>query len=583
MSRAKSNNPHSNIVVDLLRLIRGEGALRLALGEGLLALETCGGWKALGYPTLDAYARERLGRSGRWFSDARALARRLSESPDFRPLRDALSRGRLSTSKVEVVLKLLSGLTEQPVVQVVEMARFLTVKQLRQLVRVLEGRPTDSADAASPRSWVTITRQLDPVDLMAFEYILKLISSVSNLPDTDHSRAEAVEYVLAEAMTTLMRYSKLDLPSLAPEPEQAEAIQSVSEAPLTHDFRPSTNPDLDPALETEIAWPEPLELIDAQLASLSQTLARRDLDIGVLGRECALSGLHLEAGFPNFDDYCREVLQYPPTSMAARVALAERLRRLPPIETALLEGRIGFEAASLLARVSQAADAEEWVERASRLTLKRLREEVETARLFGRVSNEPARPPSRTQLREAQDFERTVYATLIGRTVSTLTPDEGQKSGGSQVEKTPLRLNLPVDLATFWRELESEHREHLGGDFVPFLIQTVLGTWRDAFSHLSKIEYSDVYERDRWRCQNPRCSSRHVTPHHIIFRSAGGGEERSNLLSLCAICHLELVHGKTARGSTLHVSGQAPDDLEWSMGASLSDTASHTDLTSPEL
>jgi len=49
--------------------------------------------------------------------------------------------------------------------------------------------------------------------------------------------------------------------------------------------------------------------------------------------------------------------------------------------------------------------------------------------------------------------------------------------------------------------------------------------------------------RDRWRCQNPRCTSRHVTPHHIVFRSAGGGEDRSILLSLCSICHLELVHG----------------------------------------
>jgi len=57
-----------------------------------------------------------------------------------------------------------------------------------------------------------------------------------------------------------------------------------------------------------------------------------------------------------------------------------------------------------------------------------------------------------------------------------------------------------------------------------------------------------------------------VTPHHIVFRSAGGGEDRSNLLSLCSICHLELVHGKTARGSTLRVSGLAPDELNWSMG-----------------
>jgi hypothetical protein len=290
--------------------------------------------------------------------------------------------------------------------------------------------------------------------------------------------------------------------------------------------------------------------------------------------------------------------------MASRVALANRLWGLEPIESALVDGRIGFEAASLLARVSLKADAEEWVERATRLTVKQLLEEVETARLFGRVSDEAPRPPSPGEMRDAEDFERAVYSTLIGRMKpesqtsgeggasehqvhedvevrssssrrSDASGRESQMSGDpqvdphvdSQVDNIPLRLSLPVEIATFWRELEAEHREHLGGDFVPFLIRAVLENWQDTFSHLSKIEYSDVYQRDRWKCQNPRCTSRHVTPHHIIRRSAGGGEERSNLVSLCAICHLELVHGQTTRGSTLHVSGLAPDALRWGIGA----------------
>ncbi len=579
MSRDVTNakNNGNDLGLRLLRLVRGEGALRLALGEGMIALETNGGWTALGYPTLDAYARERLGRSGRWISDARALARKLSQTPDFRPLREALMSGRLSVSKVEVVLKLLSGLTEQPVAQLVEVARFLTVKQLRALTRMLEGRSrSDGLDGeASGKSWVTLTRKVDPVDLMAFEYILKLISGVSNLPHGDGgdtSRAQAVEYVLAEAMTTLMRFSKLDLPSLAPaEPLEAEASDALEATGSgdTQDLKPSSRPDPDAGLETEFVWPEgmdQLEQIDAQLASLSQALARRDLDIGVLGQRCCAAGVHIEAGFDNFDDYCREVLQISPTTMASRVAIANRLWRLEPIEAALIEGRIGYEAASLLARVSQKNDADMWVERATRLTVKQLREEVETAKLFGRVSDEAPRPPSRSQMREAEDFERAVYSTLIGRMEPEPSVDEGQISGESKVESVPLRLSLPVDLAVFWRELEAEHREHLGGEFLPFLVSTVLGHWRGAFSELSKIEYSDVYQRDRWRCQNPRCTSRHVTPHHIVFRSAGGGEDRSNLLSLCSICHLELVHGKTARGATLRVSGLAPDELNWSMG-----------------
>jgi hypothetical protein len=128
-------------------------------------------------------------------------------------------------------------LTEQPVAQVVEVARFLTVKQLRALTRLLEGRGEAVDEDAATKSWVTLTRKVDPVDLMAFEYVLKLISGVSNMPNGDTSRAQAVEYVLAEAMTTLMRFSKLDLPSLAPpEPRRARvrcARRRISSARCT--------------------------------------------------------------------------------------------------------------------------------------------------------------------------------------------------------------------------------------------------------------------------------------------------------------------------------------------------------------
>jgi len=255
-----------------------------------------------------------------------------------------------------------------------------------------------------------------------------------------------VEYVLAEAMTALMRFSKLDLPSLSP-PEpvgETDAFAATGTGAADNDnLRPASRPDLDPALETEFVWPEAmdqLEQIDAQLASLSQALSRRDLDIGVLGRECCSAGVHLEAGFDNFDDYCREILQISPILMASRVALANRLWRLEPIDAALIEGRIGYEAASLLARVSQKDDADTWVERATRLTVKQLREEVETARLFGRVSDEAPRPPSPSQMREAEDFERAVYSTLIGRMEPE--PDMGQSQiSGEKVEMVPLRLS----------------------------------------------------------------------------------------------------------------------------------------------
>ncbi len=148
-------------------------------------------------------------------------------------------------------------------------------------------------------------------------------------------------------------------------------------------MRPASRHDLDPGLETEFVWPEEmdqLEQIDAQLASLSQALARRDLDIG-LGRESCSAGVHLEAGFDNFDDYCREILQISPTMMASRVALANRLWRLEPIEAALIEGRIGsaqsgsppkLQAARDLLRVGTSAAFDATIRQPLRLSATRM-------------------------------------------------------------------------------------------------------------------------------------------------------------------------------------------------------------------
>jgi 5-methylcytosine-specific restriction endonuclease McrA len=50
-----------------------------------------------------------------------------------------------------------------------------------------------------------------------------------------------------------------------------------------------------------------------------------------------------------------------------------------------------------------------------------------------------------------------------------------------------------------------------------------------------------IYSRDEWKCRH--CGNRStLTPHHVTFRSAGGGDESSNILTLCMKCHDD-VHG----------------------------------------
>ena len=70
-----------------------------------------------------------------------------------------------------------------------------------------------------------------------------------------------------------------------------------------------------------------------------------------------------------------------------------------------------------------------------------------------------------------------------------------------------------------------------------------------------------VFERDGWRCVAPGCTSyRNLHAHHVIFRSAGGGDEPSNLVTLCAAHHQRGVHG-----GLICISGQAPEGLRFEM------------------
>jgi 5-methylcytosine-specific restriction endonuclease McrA len=71
-----------------------------------------------------------------------------------------------------------------------------------------------------------------------------------------------------------------------------------------------------------------------------------------------------------------------------------------------------------------------------------------------------------------------------------------------------------------------------------------------------------VFERDGWRCAVPGCSSyANLHAHHLAFRSAGGSDEPSNLVTLCAFHHLRGVHAGRVR-----IRGLAPCRLRFELG-----------------
>jgi len=605
--RSPSDRVHA-LDLRLVALGRGLGAMRLGLGEGLVRLEQVGGIQLLGFPTLESYAREALERSGRWAADARALARRLARLPQ---LRAALMGGVLSSSKVELVSRVAAADTE---VAWIERARSMTVRALR--AEVATARAVDDDDDVPAR--VTITTTVDRVDAWAFERARLMVESVGAARGD-----ESIDALLAEGLTELIaRQPGIDLPSalvvdFEGEARISRAAQSIQRAAeevaceAAWEREPSdrggerarrgattvqgaegARPEpRDGGLaafldEFERPWPDDARAIDGRLRTLAHELAWRDLELGALALEVEERCAWRELGYASMDHYCRERIGLAPATVASRVALARRNRRCPEIGGAIADGRIGYEAATLIGRVAGPGTVRAWIDRAESRTVKLLREEVQAVELLARADGLAVQrlgPPDADTLEAVRAIERAVIGSVtgIGDGDAMSGPmsgggvgesPEGPMSGGGVGEspegpmsgggdpglpRITLRLTMSEDTARFWRALEALHGEHGDGrSFVGFLVSAAMRSWTAALPTM--VAYGDVYVRDRWRCASPVCSSRNMTPHHVRFKSHGGGEERSNLISVCAACHLALVHQ-----GHLQVGGAAPDGLVW--------------------
>jgi hypothetical protein len=92
------------------------------------------------------------------------------------------------------------------------------------------------------------------------------------------------------------------------------------------------------------------------------------------------------------------------------------------------------------------------------------------------------------------------------------------------------------------------------------IAQHFIDTWGPVLKERSTPR-KRVIARDLGLCQVPGCSRPAVHAHHMVFRSAGGSDDPSNLVSLCAAHHLHGVHM-----GWLKVFAESPDALRWQLG-----------------
>ena len=123
---------------------------------------------------------------------------------------------------------------------------------------------------------------------------------------------------------------------------------------------------------------------------LAPRLASSDLAFGrQLAKFFRVRGWHV-LGFASEAQYARERLGMSRSAVYARITLAKRAAHLTEVGDALHEGRIGHEAATLIARVATPDTEAAWIERAGRRTHKHLKEEVDGGRA-DRADDAPGR------------------------------------------------------------------------------------------------------------------------------------------------------------------------------------------------
>ncbi len=326
--------------------------------------------------------------------------------------------------------------------------------------------------------------------------------------------------------------------------------------------------------------------LDGRARDLMKSLVRRDLELGRLAVWLQKAEAWLHLGFASESHYVRERMGLGFSQWKLKRSIARKLGEFPALEAALWHGEVGLEAAALLLRIKTERDVIErqWLERARARTFKHLREEVQAAELAAQQWGVPALPPSEETMRRLLALQGRVKSgavlTEAVLTEAVLTedsdgsariaqrawldlrgelreifrgaflpdlgePDVRREPGACRKGQIRLRLRLERDTLVEYRCLERLFRRQHPGDFFEFLCRHFLAVW--APTTLTDVKYAHIYRRDAFKCSSPVCERHDVQPHHLKFRSAGGGEDDENLTSLCTWCHLEGVHGGRIR------------------------------------
>jgi len=566
----------------LRRLSVVRGAVERQVGRRLLALKRHGGFEKLGFQDQADYMIERTDLSPRSGQELIRVAEKCETLP---LLSRALDERVISASQVRLLTRVAKPENEAAWI---EKARGLSVRVLADEVRAarkearedggVAAEEDEDAEAMEKTSfaapdWLQVKWRL------AVEMFAK-IEGQDGLPEGAAAEAFVAEW---QAGAEPIRVEV--------DEARAEAERKRAEAVKAHRARCKAELDkLRAHLEKET---ERWSFLEAQLPAVefADRFAGSDEelsnDIKVLDREIRESGLrHLDAlsgrilltmgrlglftkmWFSDLGHYATERPGLSPRKARELKFLERRLFDLPLLQEACFSGELGQAKLRVVVRVADVQTEALWLERAKKVTVRRLEQEVRFAdkrrclledgliavtpedRVYGICK--PLPPPEGTDIHRETEKLAAVVRNIGARHASA---PRGRVSFVAEPE-----------VARLWREALAQCREIHGRSLADWqcadrFLDSFFAEWERKDPYGAVLAHK-VIARDGYGCSVPACRSRRgLQAHHVRWRSRGGKDEMGNEATLCHRHHAQGVHE-----GWIEVTGEAPGNLHWRMG-----------------
>jgi hypothetical protein len=273
----------------------------------------------------------------------------------------------------------------------------------------------------------------------------------------------------------------------------------------------------------------------------------------------------------------RPMRSYAPDALGMSARKARALVRLeragdvcPELREAYRGGLISWvKAQVLLPLLLLDLDGEwrsRWVSWAAQVTLRRLEADVTRALLL-RAGHDRAWHRCKFHPERALDaIPSSERESERERERQLCAPDVDPEATQRLVWRVPVDVALlfTAVLEAARAALRSQRPERglpTDGEAFDALLDSAMAAWSRRDPGARRAD--PVIARDGYQCAVPGCTSRrNLQDHHIRFRSAGGSDDLSNRVTLCAFHHQRCLHA-----GHLRIRGRAPDRLVFELGA----------------